>query len=153
MSESDLERKYSDALRDIDRIRTCRACGHDLLAQHDPEDGTCDAFSGDIEVGVCPCGRTRVSHGDRVLTLIERLWHSEKLRRRSDDLVAVLRDLDRCEHGRHEGDVCGGESGCNGPSKGNPIAQDRVIGFGLSRGPIRIPERGKGYDAADWRSA
>lgn len=32
----------------------------------------------------------------------------------------LMWDLDRCEHGRHEGDVC---SSCGGPSKGNPLWQ------------------------------
>lgn len=42
---------------EVERLRICRKCGHDLIRQHDPEDGTCDAFSGDLLVGVCPCGR------------------------------------------------------------------------------------------------
>lgn len=39
-------------------------------------------------------------------------------------LVQVLYDLDRCEHGRHEGDFCSGPHprGCSGPSRGNPFA-------------------------------
>lgn len=79
----------------------------------------------------------------------------------------LVLDLDRCEHGRHEGDVCGS---CGGPSKGNPLwafndgeydgdglgtwdrlldrfgvrgdcIPDRLIGFGLDGVPICIPER------------
>lgn len=73
----------------------------------------------------------------------------------------LLFDLDRCEHGRHEGDVCGGESGCNGPSKGNPMIDgegrawrlwrrfidkgepipDRLMGFTMDGAPIVYPLR------------
>lgn len=61
---------------------------------------------------------------------------------------ALVFNLDRCEHGRHEGDLC---SGCHGPSLGNPFmgAQDgraafevvpRQIGFTIIANPIVIPE-------------
>lgn len=79
----------------------------------------------------------------------------------SDEWRRLVLDLDRCEHGRHEGDPCSGESGCNGPSKGNPLiaaesylaeqrledrfgfgkVPPRLIGFGLDGVPICIPER------------
>lgn len=35
-----------------------------------------------------------------------------------NDFAVLVSDLDRCPHGRHKGDVCGG---CNGPSLGNPL--------------------------------
>jgi hypothetical protein len=140
-----------DALFQLSRLRTCRACGHDLITQHDPSDETCDAFSGDLDVGVCRCGRDSVTDGTgRKLSPLERLRRAEKEERRLQGLSVVLSDLDRCEHGRHEGDVCGGATGCNGPSHGNPFVTDRRIGTGLGQRPIVIPERGKGYVAEDW---
>lgn len=43
----------------------------------------------------------------------------------------ILGDLDRCEHGRHEGDDC---SSCGGPSKGNPkFPAGEAIGYTLHR--------------------
>lgn len=94
----------------------------------------------------------------------QQLYEAEHERRvRGDEWATIVADLDRCEHGRHEGDVCGGASGCNGPSKGNPKltgAQDRVtfddavygaarhlrfparcIGFGIDASPICVPSR------------
>ena len=143
-----------DALAQVERLRTCRACGHDLITQHDPEDETCDAFSGDLDVGVCRCGRDYVMDGTgRKLSVLERLRRAEEGERRLQGLSTVLSDLDRCEHGRHEGDVCSGASGCNGPSHGNQFVTDRRIGTGMSRQPILIPERGKGYVAEDWYGA
>lgn len=76
-------------------------------------------------------------------------------------LTVILDDLDRCEHGRHEGDVCGGERGCNGPSLGNPIAAntgttsrwktaDRQIGFTISGRPVVVPPRGRKHDPGAW---
>lgn len=41
----------------------------------------------------------------------------------------ILNDLDRCEHGRHEGDYC---ASCGGPSKGNPkFREGETIGYTL----------------------
>lgn len=66
------------------------------------------------------------------------LEHAE--RNRYSEIASLLNDLDRCAHGRHEGDTC---SGCGGPSKGNPrLADDRVLGFTMSGRSIRYPTRG-----------
>ena len=71
----------------------------------------------------------------------------ERLRR----LAILASDLDRCEHGRHEGDVCGGLSGCNGPSHGNPhMGPDRTIGYTLGARPYRVPVDRDGGDYAAW---
>ena len=49
-------------------------------------------------------------------------------------------DLDRCEHGRHEGDVCTfPNGGCGGVSHGNPhMDEHRVIGYMLDGRPIIV---------------
>ncbi len=71
---------------------------------------------------------------------------------------SLMLDLDRCEHGRHEGDVC---FGCGGPSLGNPLmgSQDgraayevvpRQIGFTISGTPIVVPERGEMHLPDAW---
>lgn len=55
----------------------------------------------------------------------------------------VLSDLDRCEHGRHVGDVCGGTppGGCDGPSHGNIfISPGKRIGTTLGGYPIVVPD-------------
>jgi hypothetical protein len=65
-------------------------------------------------------------------------------------LVAVLADLDRCEHGRHEGDACGS---CGGASLGNPhIGPDRVIGYSRLAAPIFLPGRDHKHEPAAWRT-
>lgn len=70
------------------------------------------------------------------------------------ELAKLLADLDRCEHGRHEGDVCSGINGCNGPSQGNPhIRTGDVIGYTIERQPIVMPKRGHRHDPAAWISA
>lgn len=149
MSQHTRELTAEDALFRLPRLRICRACGHDLITQHDPEDETCDAFGG-MDVGVCPCGRRRISLADHELTSVERERYFEERAQRAEALAAVLADLDRCEHGRHEGENC---FGCKGPSTGNLFAQERRIGTTLGPRAIRVPERGKGHDAADWIDA
>lgn len=64
---------------------------------------------------------------------------------------ALLMDLDRCEHGRHEGDHCTLTGGCGGPSKGNPhIREGDTIGYTLSAKPIVMPPRDKRHLAEEW---
>lgn len=80
----------------------------------------------------------------------------------------LVNDLDRCEHGRHEGDVCSGVTGCNGPSLGNPLHDSkrgrgdqriwdrldcrphRLVGFTISAEPIIDPGRELRHDPAQW---
>lgn len=79
--------------------------------------------------------------------------HAEAQALRDRRLAAVLADLDRCEHGRHEGDVC---SGCGGPSKGNPImggvGVDRQIGYDISGNPICVPDGRRTYEPDAWKA-
>lgn len=70
---------------------------------------------------------------------------------RDSELAAILTDLDRCEHGRHEGDVC---AGCGGPSLGNPSWRTgSIVGYGIAGedDPIVVPERADKYNARAWR--
>lgn len=59
-----------------------------------------------------------------------RLTWKELAQRQREELMQLdvyrrfVTDLDRCPHGRHEGDICSGERGCGGPSKGNMWMQD-----------------------------
>ena len=63
--------------------------------------------------------------------------------------AGLIGDLDRCEHGRHEGDACGGS--CGYESKGNPHMQPgQVIGYSLRRGPIAMPHRDDKYTPGAW---
>ncbi|MDT7847235.1 hypothetical protein [Streptomyces justiciae] len=65
-------------------------------------------------------------------------------------LLGVLADLDRCQHGRHEGDPCGS---CGGVSTGNPcLADGRVLGYGPYGNPIVLPGRDHKTDPAAWRA-
>lgn len=62
----------------------------------------------------------------------------------------IAADLDRCEHGRHQGDDCGS---CDGRSRGNPhLRPGAVIGYGLRRDPIVMPDRDHKHDPAAWRA-
>lgn len=64
----------------------------------------------------------------------------------------ILSDLDRCEHGRHRGDICSGEKACNGPSKGNPkIQPGQTIGYNLSGNPYWMPHTPG--NITDWAGA
>lgn len=96
--------------------------------------------------------------GNKRLTWAEAAEYLDEQRRRLQDFVTVLADLDRCEHGRHEGDPC---SECGGPSKGNPIMSSsparsitlvaRQIGFGIDGSPVVIPQGRAQSDADSWR--
>ena len=63
--------------------------------------------------------------------------------------AALVADLDRCMHGRHQGDDCGS---CDGPSKGNHhLRPGTVIGYGLRGDHIVMPDRDHKHDPAAWR--
>lgn len=64
----------------------------------------------------------------------------------------ILADLDRCPHGRHDGDPC--FSCPDGLSPGNPyLRPGQTIGFGLDGVPIVVPDRSHKYNPANWYAA
>lgn len=72
--------------------------------------------------------------------------------RDTEKLVAILTDLDRCQHGRHEGDACGPAGACTGTSAGNPhLRPGQIIGYGLRADPIVMPDRDHKHDPTAWR--
>lgn len=90
------------------------------------------------------------SIGGKRLTWREHADYLTDRLRTAEGLAGVLADLDRCEHGRHEGDVC---SSCGGPSHGNPlIPPGGSIGFDLSARPIKPPARELRGDPEAWRA-
>jgi hypothetical protein len=64
--------------------------------------------------------------------------------------ATIASDLDRCEHGRHEGDVCGGVTGCNGPSVGNRLIGHGPIGHTMDGAHIFSPPRERRHDPDEW---
>lgn len=61
----------------------------------------------------------------------------------------MLTDLDRCMHGRHEGDRCFDCPG--GASNGNPhIREGHVVGYSIDGKPYVMPPRGQRHKAAAW---
>lgn len=62
----------------------------------------------------------------------------------------LLADLDRCQHGRHEGDACGS---CGTASHGNPhMVVGDVIGYGIHGHQIVMPDRDHKHDPKAWRA-
>lgn len=63
--------------------------------------------------------------------------------------AALVADLDRCMHGRHSLDECGS---CGSRSKGNHhLLPGSVIGYGLRRDRIVVPQPEDRHDPAAWR--
>ncbi|MEV6854708.1 hypothetical protein AB0M89_12975 [Streptomyces microflavus] len=68
------------------------------------------------------------------------------------DWAYLVWDLDRCQHGRHQGDACGPDDDCNGTSAGNPhLRPGAVIGYDMRRNPIVMPDRDHKHDPTAWR--
>jgi hypothetical protein len=68
--------------------------------------------------------------------------------------AALAADLDRCRHGRHEGDPCGPADDCTGTSTGNPwLRPGMVIGHDRHGDEIVMPDRDHKHDPAAWRVA
>jgi hypothetical protein len=90
----------------------------------------------------------------------------ERIRQLQNQINAAQRfrrlfeDLDRCSHGRHEGDSCAGwrgpadqDGGCKGGvSLGNPVAPvGWLMGYGLSgQKVIRVPDREGKFSPESW---
>jgi hypothetical protein len=79
---------------------------------------------------------------------------AERLRaevRRLSVFARMVNDLDRNEHGRHEGDVDGGDP--TGVSQGNPrLHTGDVLGYSIAgdQRPYVMPERGQRHDPQAW---
>lgn len=79
----------------------------------------------------------------------QQMYEREHAARMEADRWRVLvSDLDRCEHGRHEGDDC---SSCGGPSVGNPLLPvGTVLGRSLSGHPYVVPPRVEKHRIDAW---
>ena len=82
-----------------DLNQPCPNCDHPLKF-HDPEDGSCDVFSGNYKIGACPCGRrsqpvARHIPDDQVAwyagTSRTAKWTAEMST--SEDIVALAREV------------------------------------------------------------
>lgn len=63
--------------------------------------------------------------------------------------AALAADLDRCRHGRHEGDDCGE---CGGNSRGNPyLPPGQVMGYDRYGDHVAMPDREHKHDVRAWR--
>lgn len=82
-----------------------------------------------------------------------RLTWRDVARRQREELqrlrkwATIAEDLDRCEHGRHEGDVCGS---CNGRSVGNKLIGHGPIGHTMGGSHIFSPPRSIRHDPDAW---
>ena len=62
----------------------------------------------------------------------------------------LVADLDRCRHGRHDGDDC---ADCGNRSLGNPnLPRGHVIGYDRYGDRIVMPSRERKHDPAAWRT-
>lgn len=90
-----------------------------------------------------------------IVHALKRTEQLPTLDHRSSDGVwaALAADLDRCQHGRHQGDPCGPADACTGTSAGNPhLRPGQVIGYGLRGDQIVMPDRDHKHDPAAWRA-
>lgn len=125
----------------------CPSCGqgpiaHVVIASIDPIAPLPYALPTDNLV------HSRTSQGDHAFTwreIAER--HYDRLTELAP-LVTFGEDLDRCEHGRHAGDVCGS---CGGPSVGNPFTRDHgaiSVACSIAGRVYRVEPRGTEQRAA-----
>lgn len=76
--------------------------------------------------------------------------HEHALRLKADEWGILVSDLDRCVHGRHQGDVC---SSCGGPSVGNELLPvGTVVGHDLGGHAYVAPPREQRHRIDAWRT-
>lgn len=110
-------------------------------------------FGAKVSVQTCMiCGRYNKYDLDRQIDMIIQLAKEQERvdNERRRIALKMLSDLDRCMHGRHEGDNCFSCEG--GWSKGNPnIRPGQVLGYGLSgMTQYVMPPREKRHEAENW---
>lgn len=97
-----------------------------------------------------PAVYSNVSIGGRRVTWRELAEHQERDIRRLRDFERMVLDLDRNEHGRHEGDADTGDP-C-GVSHGGPHKTGDVLGYSLGgRWRYVMPEQGRRHDPEAWK--
>lgn len=110
-------------------------------------------FGAKIQIQTCMvCGRYNAADVNYQIDLIVQLAKEQERvdNERRRIALKMLSDLDRCMHGRHEGDTCWGCEG--GYSLGNPnIRPGQVFGYGLSgMTQYILPERAKRHQAENF---
>lgn len=92
---------------------------------------------------------TVLAQHDELDVLKENIAQGLTARARLSKLAAILSDLDRCEHGRHEDEGC---FGCPaGFSVGNPgMRSGQVVGYSIGGRPIRMPVPGIRSEPDAW---
>ncbi|MFJ2007036.1 hypothetical protein [Streptomyces chartreusis] len=114
-----------------------------------PAEGALSAIGVRVPCQYCPPPAMIPRREIAAHVLTQHLSVAEAKDRWAYRLINILSDLDRCQHGRHEGDPCGS---CGGLSTGNPYpAPGRVIGHGVYGNPIVLPTRDRKTDPAAWR--
>lgn len=129
-----------------------------------PDDGHrwTEYTQGELRVQICDhCGNPNW-HLMTVLVQNRADTRSQQIKSQAQVNQAFARlwsDLDRCPHGRHEGDTCGGwrgpgqyDGGCEGgQSLGNPAIQTgQLVGYTMGSMPIRMPSRLERHVPSKW---
>lgn len=142
----------TDLRRELDKARGALISAQTYLAYHAEADAALHCATTTHHSPLHAKVTAAIQGIDHALARTERaVWRqSEAEQDRRLHLMTVLTDLDRCDHGRHEGDDC---ATCGGPSRGNPhIRPGQVIGYGLRGRPIVMPHRDVKDDPKAWRT-
>jgi hypothetical protein len=92
---------------------------------------------------------SNISQNGQRLTWKELYEESRKEISRLRKFQIMVMDLDRNEHGRHQGDIDTGDH--TGVSRGNPnLMAGQVLGYSLGGGVYVVPERDKRHDPDAW---
>ncbi|MFF4791887.1 hypothetical protein ACFY2M_19460 [Streptomyces sp. NPDC001276] len=143
----------TDLRRELEKAREALAGAEQHLARHAEMNAALHCAERVMYSPLHAKVTTAIAGIEHALARTEGNRHLPTLDAQSSDGVwaALLADLDRCDHGRHEGDECGGS--CGFRSQGNPhLRPGTVIGYGLRGDQIVMPDREHKHDPAAWRA-
>jgi hypothetical protein len=144
----------ADLRRELAKAREALAAAEAHLARHAEMNAALHCATNVMYSPLHAKVATAIAGIDHALARTEGNRHLPTLDSRSSDGVwaALIADLDRCQHGRHQGDACGPADACTGTSAGNPhLRPGAVIGYDMRRNPIVMPDRDHKHDPAAWR--
>jgi len=140
----------TDLRRELEKAREALVAAETQLARHAEMNA---ALHCSERVMYSPLHAKVYAAIDQITHALARTATPPTLDHQSSDGVwaALVADLDRCRHGRHQGEAC---VGCvSGISEGNPDAPPgSALGYGMRGDRIVVPDRDHKHDPAAWRA-
>lgn len=141
----------TDLRRELEKARLALIASQSHLAAHAEMNAALHCSTTVLHSPLHAAVTAAIQQIEHALTRTDRL-NVPTLDSRSTDgpWAALVADLDRCVHGRHQGDACGS---CGGTSTGNHrMRPGQFLGYGGRGDYLVMPDREHKHAPAAWRT-